>query len=70
LNPDEARPFIALGPREMRIAINSSPRGISDIRLRSRRSWLLTHGHGMTSELSCLPKSVVAKEKKEISNIQ
>jgi hypothetical protein len=54
----------------MRIAINSSPRGIGDIRLRSRRSWLLTHGHGMTSELSCLPKSVVAKEKKEISNIQ
>src|SRR6266446_10812824 len=25
LNPDETRPFIALGPREMRIAINSFP---------------------------------------------
>jgi hypothetical protein len=69
LNPDEGRPFIALGPREMRIAINSSPRAAIFVSAVADQ-WLLTHGHGMTSELSCLPKSVVAKEMKEISNTQ
>ena len=38
IEPDEARLFIALGSREMRSAIESPPRGISDIRLRSRQS--------------------------------
>src|SRR5216683_2972372 len=37
IEPRRSSAFIALGPREMRIAINSFPRVISDIRLRSRQ---------------------------------